>query len=348
MRAERTQRSANRARRALAFIAVAVALASLARADEERSVRLTYRAPGGCPDEASFFAQVRARTSRVRRTVDGRWALDVGVTKAGDETAAHLVLRDPDGRISERDVAGERCDEVVTAIALVAALAIDPMARTEASVSAASPSRSSPPPVSSSPAPPPPPPPPAPPERLHLAPPAAEGWSFGAALGVLASLAAAPVFMVGPAAFFEVIGPAHGPLAPTFRLGATFAPNQSTNPAQGGTATFRWTSGLLDACPFAWRPRGWSLEPCLRFEAGVVQAAGSDVVSPLSATRAWFAAGALGHAAWRFAGPFVLEGDLGLVFPLVRDSYSFFPARDIYDTTAVGLEAGVDLGVRWR
>ncbi|MGH7294495.1 MAG: hypothetical protein ACRELB_06170, partial [Polyangiaceae bacterium] len=127
-------------RRVIACLCSALALTSagVARAQPaEEPIRIEYAAPPTCPPESAFFAQLRARTSRVTRAATGARARTFAVTVVprGRRIAGHLVIRDPDGATAaERDVAGDTCEEVVEALALVTALSVDPGAVTRAHV----------------------------------------------------------------------------------------------------------------------------------------------------------------------------------------------------------------------
>ncbi|MBI4703371.1 MAG: hypothetical protein HY744_19830 [Deltaproteobacteria bacterium] len=124
----------------LALCGALILLAAPALGDEER-VSLEYRASAGCPSRDDFMAQVAARTSLARwvesPAAERRFA--VAVSKRGRKTAGKLAIQSLDGAVATREVAGESCDEVVAALALVVALAIDPKARVEPTPAPASP-----------------------------------------------------------------------------------------------------------------------------------------------------------------------------------------------------------------
>lgn len=90
-------------------------------------MHLVYEAAPGCPLEETFFAEVMARTARAHRAPDAAQARTFIVTlKQGDkESTGNFRIRTPDGSTTERDVAGDTCAEVASALALIAALAVD-------------------------------------------------------------------------------------------------------------------------------------------------------------------------------------------------------------------------------
>ncbi len=135
----------------LAAVGATLVVAATARAQVE-AIRIAYHSGPGCPDEARFVGEVMGRTDRARRasgSEPGR-TFDVSLTGEGSRSRGVLRITDAGGRVTKRDVAGETCTEVAGALALVAALAIDPQARTGTDPAVHAPA-----------APPPPPPPPA-------------------------------------------------------------------------------------------------------------------------------------------------------------------------------------------
>ena len=98
----------------------------LARAEPER-LRLQLVAPKGCPDEAAFLHALRKRTALfqvVGDTQPGRRFVAT-VTETGSSVSGRLEIQGPGTQVSERKVSGRNCEEVVTALAFMTALAID-------------------------------------------------------------------------------------------------------------------------------------------------------------------------------------------------------------------------------
>lgn len=113
----------------LVVTAVALVCATrLARA-EGAPVRLEYHAPAACPDAESVREAVRLRAPRVR-VVDEQGAgsvLRLVVEPAVGSFRGTLEIRDANGSRMHRELSGPSCEGVVSALALVAALALDPM-----------------------------------------------------------------------------------------------------------------------------------------------------------------------------------------------------------------------------
>jgi hypothetical protein len=97
-------------------------------------IRLTYRAAGDCPAEARFVDAVQRRTARWQIVAEEHArAFDVDVSAGGSRSRGVLRITAPDGTVTRRAVAGASCAEVVSALALMTALAIDPSGSAEES-----------------------------------------------------------------------------------------------------------------------------------------------------------------------------------------------------------------------
>ena len=114
---------------ACALVVLAARDASGQDADVE-PLGVDYTAPDGCPPASSFFSEITARTPRARAARSGERArvLHVKVTRRGEAHVGTLAVEDTTGTGSAREVSGGTCAEVVGALALVAALAVDPHA----------------------------------------------------------------------------------------------------------------------------------------------------------------------------------------------------------------------------
>jgi len=90
-------------------------------------VRIAYDAPANCPSRDAFLARVRSRVGTAwEAPPDGpARAVQVTVVRESAKSAARLAFVDENGRPVHRAVSGATCDEVVSAIALVTALAIE-------------------------------------------------------------------------------------------------------------------------------------------------------------------------------------------------------------------------------
>jgi hypothetical protein len=93
-------------------------------------IRIDVRAVATCSDDESFFAQVQGRTANARRARTGEEArtFRVGVTHDGTRFVGHLTIIENGKTSRAREVSASSCEDVISALALVTALAIDPNA----------------------------------------------------------------------------------------------------------------------------------------------------------------------------------------------------------------------------
>ncbi len=92
------------------------------------AIRVQFESPPGCSDSDVFYGGIRARSSRIRLAGTGQPAttLRVRVVRAGNKVQGELRIVDSQGEADTRQLDGFTCDEVVQALALTAALALDP------------------------------------------------------------------------------------------------------------------------------------------------------------------------------------------------------------------------------
>jgi hypothetical protein len=338
---------------ALALLVVG-AVEQAARAQAPRAVRLEYDAPPACADEASFQAQVRARSARVIFASDGGTALRVRIGARGARFEGDVSLGELHGP-ARRHVEGS-CEDVTAALALIAALALDPMASTASDPAGAS-SASAPPAASTAPPPPAPtasaatsPPPKKTDERrLADAEPLSEaeerahgwGWSIGAEAAITQGVA--PSALVTVPAFLDVSRRGPTVFTPAVRLRFERA-DSASSAAQGG-AYFTWTAGSLDLCPVSlstWRVRVW---PCARAEAGVLAATGAETTPVRSDSRPWMTLGLVARARVTVVGALFVELEGGAFAPLVRDRFFVEPDTTVERVPAVAAAGAAGGGV---
>lgn len=106
-----------------------------AQPDGQVPVRIDYQGPPECPDEAAFLRAIQARTDKVELAegeVDAR-VLRVRIRSEASGSSGELTVAEVGGGSGTRRVDGADCREVVQALGLAAALAVDPEAilRTE-------------------------------------------------------------------------------------------------------------------------------------------------------------------------------------------------------------------------
>jgi hypothetical protein len=341
---------------------VAAALAGApraARAADTEPIVVRVEAPSSCPEANDFFTQVKARTTRARQAEPGERARSfvVAIRRAGARFRGRLDVRDPGGERSTRELAADGCDELVTALALIAALAIDPDALV--------PTPPAPAPAPT-PAPPPAPSPPAPTPGRHVtsvasaalvAPalpalvavePARAEPPLRLAAGVVASWtgAIAPSLSESAAVFVEASSPARGAVAPTLRVSLLRA-EPGPFVLGRGTASFSWLAGRLDACAIRLAADPVDLAPCAGLTAGVLGVRGRLGSAVRDEARPWVSAELLFRARVRLDETVRLEATGGASLPFVRDSFIFQPAGTLHEVPAAGGFFGVGCAFRF-
>lgn len=114
-----------RARLSPTFALSLLAGVSPALALAEQEVQFEYVAPPGCPSQADFLSRVRARVlgaSPEKPPVERR-GLVVRVNIDPRRGAAHVEFREPGAVPVVRQVQGDDCEELVSGVALITALA---------------------------------------------------------------------------------------------------------------------------------------------------------------------------------------------------------------------------------
>jgi hypothetical protein len=255
-------------------------------------------------------------------------------------------------------VAAKSCAEVVSAVALVAALTIDPEAVATPAVvlpppAAAPPQVAPAPAVAATPlaaapvgvpvaplmiAPPPPvapkpPPPPRPP------PPDPWRWVFGVQ-GELES-AVAPRLTFAPRLFADV-GKSN---SLHFGLSVAGWPNR-VDDRPPGNATLTWAAARIEGCPV----RLVVLWPCAAVDAGVLHGQGAAPLADRSAaTKTWLAADLLLRLVLDPGDLIQVRLEGGLVVPLLKPAFAYQQGSDravIHEVPAVGGTVGLGAGLR--
>ncbi len=332
----------------LASVVVVLSARALAAPGDPgtRPVRVEYDAPASCPDQRAFEAQLRARSARIVIAPEAKTAVRVRIAAHGARFAGEVALTDAAAN-ETRHVDGV-CPDVVAALSLIAAVALDPMAST-ASDPLAAPAPSAPPapaptptktedkksapPVEVAQAP--------PPSRADEVPGASTHhewrWSIGTGVGVTGGVA--PDVAVSIPVFVDVARWSPEVLAPAFRLRF----ERATIHGVAGGADFTWTAGSLDLCPVAWSASAFRLWPCARVEAGALEGAG-DASRSRTTTRPWVSAGALARARGVIVGGLFVELEAGGYVPFVRDRFFLEPDQTVHRAPFVSAAGGASLG----
>jgi hypothetical protein len=335
------------------FLAIAAtALAAAEARGEPPPIRVDYQAHEGCPAADGFLDEIRWRTRLARLAEPDEEALLVQarVTRRGAVSSGRLSL----GEGKARTIEDPSCDEVVSALALITALAIDPRASTGPRPPVPAPA---PAPAAPLPAPPPDPPlraaAPPPPEIVpaplpvipppSAAPPAPRRWMVGARASAAFSVTPRP--LLGGGVFVER---AEG--GASLRLAIELAATGELDAGPGG-ASFLRGAGRIEGCAFTVRPASWlRLVPCVGAEGGALRGQGilrGSLTHVEQTTVPWAGLGFVPRLGID-VGIVVVEAQGGPVFPLVRRTFVFDgPDYLIHAVAPVTWTTGLGAGVHF-
>jgi hypothetical protein len=321
-------------------------------ARETAPVRFEYLAPPGCPNRQAVLDAIEARNARLRLAEGEEPArlLRIHLEGAGSSFHGELQVSETDGSTMQREVEGPTCDAVVSALALVAAISVDPLPRSGAPDVPAAPLTAPAPVSASAPAAGPPAPPPtaalagptvrsdpralipvAPQEKHPARAPREEPFvrsRVRVGLGISGELLgfSAPNAVFAPAAAVELAVDRAGMLAPSFRVGFARAEGGSVQ-GGAGSASFTWLLGRGEACPLRIRlVATLALRPCVALDAGAITSDVSGLSGTLNPSRAWLDLTAEARLEWRVLQNLSINVDGGFLVPLVRDSFVFEPS----------------------
>jgi hypothetical protein len=253
--------------------------------------------------------------------------LRVNVHVVQDGTVhGELTLIGTQGETDTRAVDGSTCDEVVGALSLTAALALDPEAR-------ATPVVAPPPPA---PKPPPPKPKPKPPPVEHVEP--LKGVHVGIE-GIVTQIIS-PGIEVGGAVFLRLERPS-APRGPSIGIAVLGARNDLI--ADPDDATFAWNAVQLSVCPIrAVLAGGIEIDPCATLTGGWISGTGRAVITPATVRRTWWSAGLAFGISAPLTRRLALRLDLGVAVPLVKRTFvTTDPPRPVGETPRISPSAGL-------
>ena len=374
---KKTQRRSRGAAAAGVIALLVLAMIRVVHAQDRVPLSLEYEGTPGCTDADAFTREVLARAPRARIATPAEHARTLAARVRPPGTHGYdgvLVVREGTAPATERVVHAPSCGELVTALAVIAAVVIDPMtARTGAidagagsttadasnatgagattpaaadggsstssnasasNVDGGAPSAPSP---SAS--------------ATAAGPPTAERpsgarrranerWEVSAGAGGGAIGGSAPTLLFSVPVFFEIAHTDGGVVEPALRVRF-----ERTATASSEDGEFSRTGGGVDFCPIALRARSLRAQPCARIELAALFAKGRDVVPVRSDVRPWFAAGPIGRARLELSGPFFLELEGGMMVATVRDRFFVEPGTVVYRAPLVGATTAFALGL---
>ncbi len=307
--------------------------ASLARAQADGSFHLDYEAPENCPAASAFAAKIEGHTPLARQATSEVASRRFRAVFDTSSPAARgrLEIVDFDGTPSVREVEGRDCNEVADALALIAAIVIDPNAR-PASPPPQEPAtrprpitevrmpQPIPAPVLVAPRPRPPLEPESEPLPLRL------GLIFQAGVvseRLVPKLGIALVYGV------EALLDRDELFAPSVRA-SLYRIRSGEIATDFGKAKFEWTAGRLSACPILLTWESFGFRPCVIGDFGRVRAEGYETNQGAEESLFWAALGAAGRAETLLLDALLLEIEAGALFPLSNQRFFFEPSFEIY------------------
>jgi len=302
-------------------------------------VSLEYSAPAGCPDASSFREQVQARTGRVsfdEPRPPGALAWSVKIVETGGGSRGTLRVTRENPSQLERSVKASTCEQVADALALVAALSVDP----DASLSPrekpkpAKPSSAAPPAASGSKS-----------RPRHAAPADASATKLALGLTLTGRTGSASHIAWAPRPFVGISFRSRAGYVWGIALSATQVRGSAA--VDVGQADFTWSLGRLEVFPVRKSFGNWRLEPALFLEAGQLRARGVAVTPAAEVRRPALLAGALGRASLLAFELLELEVEGGPIVPLVRDRFYLLENTTVFRVPAASLYFGAGVGVEF-
>jgi hypothetical protein len=322
---------------------VGVAWTSVGYAQSPLGLNLSFDVADGCPDRETFLGEVRDRVTRwspssavARDEIRVRIAYDAS---GAPRASGALVIASDNGVVGEREIHGESCADVASALAAFLALALDGAWVTAQDANVAADEHG-----------PPPSPPAAPPDRLPAAPPprgptrlAGEAhWSAWARAGMVSGTADD---LAPNVAFGAEVARRDASSGPLVRLGVAIARSPQRDVSTGSVA-FTWAASALDLCLASSRGR-WTVRTCLAAELGALLGQSFDLAVSKAGIRPWVGAGGKSAVAFALRPPWSVELEVGAVSPLVRVPFLVEGLRT-FEPPLVAFRAGLGIAYSFR
>jgi hypothetical protein len=304
---------------------------------QESRIDLDYTADDGCPNRSEFVAWVRMRTQLAEfvETEETERRFAVSAKIIGGRAVGSFVCSRGSVTGSARQVTSERCDDVVSALALIVALAVDPHARLDEvlqkpnadaagakpdGVTAQSTSLS----VAPRPEPQPTSPPAAPESRLRTG---RGSWLFGVSANGGLWASSPSVAFGGLAVAVQWQPLAVGVLAPAISLTVEHEQSPTVHAASGGGVRFGLSDAVLALCPLRLSVgSSVTLRPCFGASGGWVAASGvreGPIFDTLQRNRPWWSIQQSVQMQADLGKLWLFDTQVGLAEPLWRDDFVF-------------------------
>jgi hypothetical protein len=305
----------------LLFVATTVpGLVAPDPAKAAKPVQVEFDAPAGCSGAEAFFGSLRSRTDQVRQADPGEphTTLQVRLSRTRGHILGELRVVDDRGGADTRKVQGASCDDVVQALSLTAALAVDPSALLSAPVTAPeAPAPAAAQVVKESPA------TKVQPEanvqaKAEVAPAntPVHAPRFELGLGPMGSALLTSSAGLGGSVAFRWTPIERGVLRPT--LGLAFVYLRNDVALAPGEVQIALTGLAATACPFRASASIITFEPCALLLGGWLAASGRQTTRSYSVDRLWLSAGGILRVAALLGGGFWLDLQAGVSAPFFK------------------------------
>ena len=331
---------------ALPFLAAVAGLATAPDpATEVRPVQVEVDAPTGCANAKDFLNHLRLRTHLVRQATgdEPHTTLEVRLVEMRRQVTGELRMVDDRGESDTRKVQGANCDDVVQALALAAAVALDPNVLLPTGVTTQSPvtvAPASPPPASA----------PAPVERAEVqksvALPEADPSRIEPPFALGAASIAAVVLSSSISPGVELFGrwtPVRsGAFRPTLGLAALYLRNDLLGSPDAAQASLAGLAATL--CGSGWGTGRINFKPCALLTGGLLSVRGLQAIRTSSVNLLWLSAGVVARTTVHLGRGFSLDLEAGVTAPFFkREFYTTLPSHVVEKTSTISPGAGVGL-----
>lgn len=287
--------------------------------------RLVWSSSAGCGSSRTFMAGLTGPTSVLRdaRVDERAITLIVELFRAQGGVRGQLMMRKPDGELMTREVIGQDCQEVESAMALIANVMVDPLATgTDTVVVKTDPMI----------------------VRVEGASPPSR-WSLRVEQRLSARTAVAPRFAWGPA-LGAMLTRETGDLHPSVGLSAMWA--QATSSASTGSAELDWVAGRLALCPAGWQPGpSWDLRACATLQLGRLRGTGFATRAAASKAIFWGSGGVELEARYQLLGPLWAGLESEFTLPFSHERFYLEPSETLHRVPNWGVSFGLGLGLRF-
>ncbi|MGC4094027.1 MAG: hypothetical protein QM756_40180 [Polyangiaceae bacterium] len=293
-------------------------------AQEPIPLHIDDRAASTCAPRADFKRLLQARTARVRWAAPAEPAMTLRVSVVTEAVgySGMLEIEDVEGSRTQRSIQGATCDEVLSGLALSAAVLVDPLASGEARVQRV-------------------------PTSKRRSAPAAR-LQGGLAVGVGLHQGFAPNAVI--AEWIEARFGVRRSELRDFVLVVSFERTQTERAATpSGVGVFNHWGLHVGACSLRW-PADAELAArvCGGLDAGALDARGEMTVRPETQRKLWLAPTLSGRIEAEPLKQLFLSLEGGLKVPLVRHRFYFEPegpATTAFEVPNVGFYSNVGVGV---